>query len=172
MFSDNNSGFSHIWKARRDHGRWMYAVVLILCVLIADLSAHGRSTLRTVYVDEIPVEVEIADTVALRSRGLMQRAALAANTGMLFVYAEPHLLQFWMKDTPLDLDIGFFDEHGRLLHIEQMQAYDDVTRHSARSPAKYALEVNRNWFARHHIGPGARLRFANGGAGEANSAAQ
>ncbi len=76
---------------------------------------------------------------------------------MLFVYPEPGILRFWMRDTPVDLDIGFFDAHGRLINIRRMKALDERTFHESDRPALYALEVPRGWFAEHAISPGAEL---------------
>jgi uncharacterized membrane protein (UPF0127 family) len=112
-----------------------------------------------VHVDDVPIEVEVADTPANREHGLKFRRQLAANAGMLFVYEHARPLAFWMKDTPIDLDIGFFDADSRLLNIATMTAYDDRTRHRSVAPARYALEANAGWFARHGLRPGARLRL-------------
>lgn len=76
---------------------------------------------------------------------------------MLFVFPKSKKLQFWMKDTSIDLDIGFFDSQGRLLNTTTMTAFDDKTQHSSNGPAKYALEVNRGWFAAHGLSEDAFL---------------
>jgi len=136
-----------------------------LAVLLAlGLSDHrywlvAAAPAMLVHVDDVPIEVEVADTPANRERGLKFRRQLAADAGMLFVYEHARPLAFWMKDTPIDLDIGFFDADSRLLNIATMTAYDDRTHHRSVAPARYALEANAGWFARHGLGPGARLRL-------------
>ena len=119
--------------------------------------ADAQSALIAVQVGDAVIRVEIADDPESHLRGLMGRETLAPDTGMLFVYPRAQPLAFWMKNTPLDLDIGFFDSQGRLLNIEAMTAYDEVTRHRSQGPARYALETPRDWFARNGIQPGARL---------------
>ena len=121
--------------------------------------ADAQSALIAVRVGDAVIRVEIADDPESHLRGLMGRETLAPDTGMLFVYPRAQPLAFWMKNTPLDLDIGFFDSQGRLLNIEAMIAYDEVTRHRSQGPARYALETPRDWFSRNAIQPGARLRF-------------
>lgn len=160
MLNNNDSGFSVRWKFIRLCGRRMFAAFFILGILTFTCVVHGQTTQSTIYIDEIPLQVEMADTEISRSRGLMHRETLAENTGMLFIFAKPRVLRFWMKNTPLDLDIGFFDQNLRLIKIAQMKAFDTVTIHTSGSPARYALEVNRNWFAKNQIGPGAVLKFA------------
>jgi len=76
---------------------------------------------------------------------------------MLFVFPGSHRLTFWMKNTPLDLDIGFFDAEGRLLEVRTMRAFDERTVASS-TPATYALEMNAGWFAARGIAKGALLR--------------
>ena len=148
--------------------RWLSLVLLAnaalwpaLLAVRADQGAptEAQSALTAVRVGDAVIRVEIADDPESHLRGLMGRETLAPDTGMLFVYPRAQPLAFWMKNTPLDLDIGFFDSQGRLLNIEAMTAYDEVTRHRSRGPARYALETPRDWFARNAIQPGARLRF-------------
>jgi uncharacterized membrane protein (UPF0127 family) len=113
----------------------------------------------TVYVDDVAVHVEVVDSPPARARGLQFREHLPADQGMLFVFDRPDVLRFWMRNTPIDLDIGFFTAGGRLLNVAGMTAFDDRRIHVSRGDALYALEVNRGWFARHRLGPGARLRL-------------
>jgi uncharacterized membrane protein (UPF0127 family) len=141
------------------------AVVACLWLgLVAAWSAASESLPRatsraTVYVDDVAVAVEVVDTPRSRARGLQFRDALPADHGMLFVFERPAVLRFWMRNTPIDLDIGFFAADGRLLNIARMTAFDDRHLHASDGNALYALEVNRGWFARHGLGPGARLRI-------------
>ena len=58
-------------------------------------------------VNNVPLNVEIADTPAKRARGLMHRRGLAPDSGMLFVFKKPQKLSFWMKDTKIPLSIAF-----------------------------------------------------------------
>ena len=87
------------------------------------------------------IVVEVANTPSQRAQGLMKRESLAPFDGMLFVWPDRALRHFWMKDTPLSLDILFFDETGTLFHHE-----DRTTPYSERlipslMPAKYVLEL-------------------------------
>ena len=43
-----------------------------------------------------------------RQMGLMFRESMAGDHGMLFVATEPHQHSFWMKNTKIPLDIGYF----------------------------------------------------------------
>ncbi|HSM07579.1 MAG TPA: DUF192 domain-containing protein [Gemmatimonadota bacterium] len=109
-------------------------------------------------VGGVTVTAEIADTPALRERGLMERDSLPENHGMLFVYPEERDLSFWMRNTPLALDIAFIDRAGTIVNIETMQPNDDENTVSSR-PAMYALEMEAGWFEANGVEPGARIGF-------------
>ena len=61
--------------------------------------------------------VEMADTPAAQQKGLMFRTELGPNEGMLFPRTPPDLASFWMKNTPLPLDIIFVGKDGRIMNI-------------------------------------------------------
>jgi uncharacterized protein len=105
------------------------------------------------------LRVELATTSSARARGLMGRQQLPDSSGMLFVFARDGQLGFWMKDTPIDLSIAFLDADRRIVNIEQMDRFDDRTTHYSAGPARYALEVNRGWFAARGISAGDRVEF-------------
>lgn len=109
-------------------------------------------------VGGVTVTAEIADTPALRERGLMERDSLPENHGMLFVYPEERDLSFWMRNTPLALDIAFIDRAGTIINIETMRPNDDENTVSSR-PAMYALEMEAGWFEANGVEPGARVGF-------------
>lgn len=108
------------------------------------------------------VGAEIARTPAEMSRGLMYRRALGKDRGMLFAYEAPRTLSFWMKNTRIPLDIAFLDDNGRILQIEGMRPYDEVSRTVSREPARYALEMNRGWFAANGVRVGDVVKIPEG----------
>jgi uncharacterized protein len=99
------------------------------------------------------IRVEVVRTEGEKARGLMFRDKLGADEGMLFVYEEEEFLTFWMKNTPLPLSIAFIDQKGRIVDIQDMEPFNLRTHTSAR-PARYALEMNRNWFQKNGINVG------------------
>ena len=106
----------------------------------------------------VPLEVEIADTEPSRLRGLMLRKEMPLNRGMLFVFESEQRLNFWMKDTYLALSIAFIDKGGVITEMYDMTPLD-VSVIRSKMPARYALEVNRGWFADNSIAQGSRIPF-------------
>lgn len=107
---------------------------------------------------KVYIRVEVADAPEKWRQGLANRTALAEDAGMLFLFPEPIVQAFWTKDTPLPLSIAFISQEGQIIHIEDMEPFSEE-RHSPPRPAKYALEVQRGFFQRRHIGVGDRVQF-------------
>lgn len=99
------------------------------------------------------VAVEVAATAQQRSRGLSNREAVPAGTGMLFVFERTEERTFWMRDTLVDLDIAFLDEGYQVLEILRMEA-ETLDLHDSSVPVFMALEVPGGWFAEHGVGVG------------------
>jgi uncharacterized membrane protein (UPF0127 family) len=57
------------------------------------------------------LEVELAENPTQQAYGLMNRTKMSANAGMLFVFNQERILQFWMKNTLIDLDIAYIDKN-------------------------------------------------------------
>lgn len=107
------------------------------------------------------LEVELAETLAQRRRGLMERDHLGAEAGMLFLYdgLQSPDSGFWMYRTRIPLDIAFIDAAGRIAAIHTMTPCDSDDPGQCRAyPAgvayRAALEVNAGYFADRDIGIG------------------
>lgn len=107
-------------------------------------------------VGEAALAVEIADDPAERQQGLMHRDALATDHGMLFVFPDDKVRNFWMKNTKIALSIAYVDGDGAIVHIADMTPYDERTT-SSRLPARYAIEVVQGWFTAHGVQVGAHV---------------
>ncbi|MFH1329856.1 MAG: DUF192 domain-containing protein [Actinomycetota bacterium] len=96
-----------------------------------------------------PWLVAVAEEAAERARGLMGVEDLGALRGMLFVFPEDSADGFWMKDTPLALDIAFFAADGSLVDRFAMAPCpaDPCPTYRAAGLYRYALEVPAGGFA-------------------------
>lgn len=116
-----------------------------------------------IQIGEEKIVVEIADTKESKAQGLMNRTELPEGHGMLFVFDSPEPLSFWMKNTLIPLSIGFFDEKGHLLNVEEMVPANpetpdkDLMTYQSKAFAKYALEMPAQWFDNHNIAPNAQI---------------
>lgn len=102
--------------------------------------------------------VEVADTEATRSRGLMFRESMARSAGMLFVYESPRRATFWMKNTLIPLDMIFADRAGRVTKVHSNAKPQDLTPIDGGGDVKFVLEINGGLASRLGIAAGAELR--------------
>lgn len=106
---------------------------------------------------ETEFTIEIADSNAERSRGLMYRQDLPKMRGMLFVFEDTRRVAFWMKNTPLPLDLIFIGEDGRVRTIGRGEPFSEAPI-AAAGPVRFVLEVHQDTAAALGISAGDRLR--------------
>jgi len=92
------------------------------------------------------IQAEIANTDDERRDGLMFRKTLPGSEGMLFVFEQPDLQCFWMRNTLVPLSAAFIGDDGTISNIEDMAPQTD-TPHCSRKPVRYVLEMPQGWFA-------------------------
>lgn len=111
----------------------------------------------TIRVGGRPVQLQVAALPAELQKGLMFRQTMGADEGMLFVFAEPQPQSFWMRNTTLPLDIGYFDAAGELKEIYPLYPLDERPVPSRSRGIQFCLEMNQGWFKQADVKPGARL---------------
>ncbi len=109
-------------------------------------------------------KVEVARTPEEQKRGLMFRTDIAADGGMLFAPyppegGGPQEASFWMRDTPMPLDIIFIRADGTIANIAEntLPFADDPVR--SDGPVAAVLEINGGRAAELGISPGDRVRW-------------
>lgn len=117
---------------------------------------------RSLKVGDAEITVEIAATPAKRRDGYMFREEISEKEGMLFIFPQPTLQQFWMKNCLVPIDIAYIDDGFVItdLHTMQPPAPGQTTgfRHYRSSvPVRYVLEVQGGFFGRHGIEVGQKL---------------
>jgi len=102
------------------------------------------------------IDAQVAATPAQRQIGLMHRKDMPAHEGMLFVFEQPAVQCFWMKNTLIPLTAAFIADDGSIVNLADMKPLDETSHCSAR-PVRYVLEMNQGWFAQRHLAAGAKL---------------
>ncbi len=95
--------------------------------------------------------MEIATDETSRAAGLMRRASLATNTGMLFVFPRAQQVAFWMKETSLPLSVAYINGTGRIVEIHDLEPFNEHSVFSSSSNIVYVLEVTRGWFLKNQV---------------------
>ncbi len=100
------------------------------------------------------VDAEAADTPAKQEIGLMGRAGLSPNAGMLFLFSSSEQQAMWMKNMRFPIDIVFITDD---LRVQRVYAAvppctaDPCPTYGSEGPIRYALEVNAGFCAQHNI---------------------
>lgn len=102
------------------------------------------------------IDAQVASTPTQRQIGLMQRRDMPAHEGMLFVFEQPGVQCFWMKNTPLPLTAAFVADDGTIVNLADMQPLSEDSHCSAK-PVRYVLEMNQGWFAQRGLKAGRKL---------------
>ena len=102
------------------------------------------------------IHAQVASTFDQRATGLMFRAEMPANEGMLFVFEEPAGQCFWMKNTLLPLTAAFVADDGTIVNLADMKP-QTLDSHCSEKPVRYVLEMNQGWFAKRGLKAGTKL---------------
>lgn len=141
------------------------AIAFVLASHVAG-SADSRAMILPTDAEPLVVEtsagersfaIEIADEPAERERGLMFRETMDDGHGMLFVFAEQRQVGFWMKNTPMPLDLVFIAEDGTVKAVLEGKPYSEAVI-SPGVPVHFVLELKAGTAAREHIVDGDMVR--------------
>lgn len=102
------------------------------------------------------IQAEVASNDATRAKGLMHRKELAPNSGMLFVFEQPNVQCFWMRNTLIPLSIAFILDDGTIANIADMAPMTENS-HCSVAPVRYTLEMEQGWFAKRGITAGKKI---------------
>ena len=100
--------------------------------------------------------IEIADDTAERSNGLMFRETMADDHGMLFVFENTRPVGFWMRNTPMPLDLIFVGEDGKVAAVLPGEPFSEAVI-SPDVPVRFVLELKQGLSKRFGIEPGNAL---------------
>ena len=116
------------------------------------LAIHTNAGIRT-------LRVEVARTAAQQERGLMYRTELAADGGMIFPFDPPRPATFWMKNTPLPLDMIFIRADGTIARIAAQTMPYSLDLVDSGEPVAAVLEIGGGRAAAAGIREGDRVNW-------------
>lgn len=103
--------------------------------------------------------VEVADTPEAQRKGLMFRTELPDGEGMIFPYDGTTAQSFWMKNTPLPLDIIYVGPDGRISNIAAMAEPYSLEPVYSVGPVLGVLELRGGLAAELGIEPGDKVEW-------------
>lgn len=120
----------------------------------------------TIKIDDIALQVQVADTEPRRVRGLMFQDQLPYDQGMIFVFDEVGVYSLWMLNMQFSLDMIWFDQNGNIIHIEKdvppcKTALETMTCQSFTPDGKalYILEVTSGFVDKFNITKDSKLNI-------------
>ncbi|MEM8853874.1 MAG: DUF192 domain-containing protein [Pseudomonadota bacterium] len=152
--------------------RFVTLTVAAFCLLLAGpltlpgAAKDAQPVEVTVGTDEVVLQtqsgthrftIEMADDPMERARGLMFREDMARDHGMLFDFGGEDLRSFWMKNTPLPLDIIFVKADGTVVSIAENTTPFSTDPIDSAGTARFVFEVNAGVSEDIGLMPGDRL---------------
>jgi len=113
----------------------------------------------SVYNKNITFNVEVAKTIEERRIGLMYRKKLLNNEGMLFIFPREKIIQLWMKNTYIPLDVIFISENKVIVDIKKNMEKLSETIVKSKVKSRYALEFNAGLINKLDIKIGDKVLF-------------
>ncbi len=147
---------------------WIAVAMIVIVALLGAayyLSTHANGNGDASRVDLIgtngtaTVDVEIADTPFEHEKGLMNRTSLDESSGMLFIFSGDTKRSFWMKNTPLPLDMIFVDSGLTIVDINHNATPYSESIFTSAKPCKYVVEVNGGFCEAHGIAIGDKIKI-------------
>lgn len=125
---------------------WQSLLYLCLClfpVIGQALTPKGMERI-SISINETEYSIEVADDAASRRQGLMHRASLKPNEGMLFVYPQTGFYRIWMKDMLIPLWVIWIDEELRVASVKKLEPCEKgpCPVYGASKPGRYILELS------------------------------
>jgi len=108
---------------------------------------------------KLAFKVELAASPETQARGLMFRTELGDFEGMLFPSPVPQPRSFWMKNTPLSLDIIFIGMDGRVQNIAANTTPYSLDSVKSDGVASAVLELRAGRAAALGIVPGDKVTY-------------
>ena len=138
---------------------FVFLLLLAALVAFASCEAQPKVTITNQAGKPIVFQVEVADTPAKRTLGLQYRKELGDDRGMIFLFPAEAQQSFWMKNTPIPLDMIFINAERKIAGIVEQTTPYSLESRSVAAPSRFVLEIKGGLAARHGFRPGDSVRF-------------
>ena len=139
------------------HFKFIYLILNFF--LISFYTFSNEKIEVSIYNKNITFNVEVAKTIEERRIGLMYRKKLLNNEGMLFIFPREKIIQLWMKNTYIPLDVIFISENKVIVDIKKNMEKLSETIVKSKVKSRYALEFNAGLINRLDIEIGDKVLF-------------
>jgi uncharacterized membrane protein (UPF0127 family) len=123
---------------------------------LLDGFSRGRGMIETDHACHL-LDIYLAVTPGQRAQGLMYIRELGEYEGMLFPTRQAAVVNMWMKNTYIPLDMLFIRGDGKIVGITANTTPLSETTVSSKQPVTSVLELNGGFAARHGVAAGDRF---------------
>lgn len=106
------------------------------------------------------IDIQIADNDYDRELGLMFRKSMQENRGMLFIFPQEGIQNFWMHNTNIPLDMIFVNGKDKIVTIQNADKTLSDQTYSSIKPAQYVIEVNLSFSNKFGIKVGDKISWS------------
>ena len=139
------------------HFKFIYLILNFF--LISFYTFSNEKIEVSIYNKNITFNVEVAKTIEERRTGLMYRKKLLNNEGMLFIFPREKIIQLWMKNTYIPLDVIFISENKVIVDIKKNMEKLSETIVKSKVKSRFALEFNAGLINKLNIEIGDKVLF-------------
>lgn len=139
--------------------RSLFPTLLAVLLQVSACQAQPQVTIATEGGRELTFHVEVADTPTKRELGLQYRRDLPPDRGMIFLFPAESEHSFWMKNTPIPLDMIFISKERKIVGIVEQAVPFSTDSRSVPGASQFVLEINGGLSKRHGIKAGDSVRF-------------
>lgn len=113
-------------------------------------------------VHGVSLTLELATTSQKRAQGLSGRTSVPEKYGMLFVFPNPGIYGFWMKDMLVPLDLFWLNDKGQVVSFQNSVATDTYPNvFEPTEPALYVLETRAGFAKEYRVATGTTVDLKN-----------
>ena len=134
-----------------------------LLLLFFSLAAcqNSRPVINSVLIGGQNIKLELADTNESRALGLGRRDWLAPDAGMLFIFSDYQVRNFWMKEMRFPLDIIWLKDNQIVGFVQNVPAptSHQLIIYQSDQPVNYVLELKAGWLEKNQVQAGDKVEF-------------
>lgn len=123
----------------------------ILLLIFVTISVNANTNFIEANIGTKELMLEVANTQALRSKGLMDVKELNEDRGMIFFWPGAARRCMWMKDTYIKLSVAFINREKKIVEIFDLEPENLESVCSSSRDIIAAIEMNKGWFSKNDI---------------------
>ena len=123
----------------------------ILLLIFVTISVNANTNFIEANIGTKELMLEVANTQALRSKGLMDVKELNEDRGMIFFWSGAARRCMWMKDTYIELSVAFINREKKIVEIFDLEPENLESVCSSSRDIIAAIEMNKGWFSKNDI---------------------